>query len=93
MTEICTLGKGFHHIALVCKNMKDTIKFYEGATGMELRAIYPMHGIKGAKHCFLEATNEMRIKLSVASLRCVHTRVRAFCCGAAAPGRGELLTV
>lgn len=39
--------------------------------GMKLRAIYPMRGIKGAKHCFLEATNEMRIKLSVASLRCV----------------------
>ena len=25
--------------------------------GMKLRAIYPMHGIKGAKHCFLEAGN------------------------------------
>lgn len=48
---------GFHHIALVCKNMSETIKFYEGAMGMKLRAIYPMHGIRGAKHCFLEAGN------------------------------------
>jgi catechol 2,3-dioxygenase-like lactoylglutathione lyase family enzyme len=48
------VAAGFHHIALVCKNMKETIKFYEGAMGMKLRAIYPMHGIKGAKHCFLE---------------------------------------
>ena len=48
---------GFHHIALVCKDMKETIRFYEGALGMKLRAIYPMHGIKGAKHCFLEAGN------------------------------------
>jgi len=48
---------GFHHIALVCKNMRETIRFYEGAMGMKLRAIYPMHGIRGAKHCFLEAGN------------------------------------
>jgi catechol-2,3-dioxygenase len=33
---------GFHHIALVCKNMKEQIKFYECAMGMKLRAIYPM---------------------------------------------------
>ena len=48
------ISSGFHHIALVCKNMTETIKFYEGALGMKLRAVYPMHGIKGAKHCFLE---------------------------------------
>merc|ERR1712070_675576 len=48
---------GFHHIALVCKDMQETIKFYEGALGMKLRAVYPMHGIRGAKHCFLEAGN------------------------------------
>mmetsp|Transcript_15130 Transcript_15130/g.26605 ORF Transcript_15130/g.26605 Transcript_15130/m.26605 type:complete len:221 (+) Transcript_15130:2128-2790(+) len=48
---------GFHHIALVCKDMKQQIKFYEQAMGMKLRAIYPMHGIRGAKHCFLEAGN------------------------------------
>ena len=52
---------GYHHIALVCRDMKETIKFYEGAMGMKLRAIYPMHGIKGAKHCFLEAGNNNEI--------------------------------
>jgi glyoxylase I family protein len=51
------MTSGFHHIALVCKNMPETIKFYECAMGMKLRAIYPMHGIRGAKHCFLEAGN------------------------------------
>lgn len=51
------MTSGFHHIALVCKNMKETINFYEGALGMKLRAVYPMHGIRGAKHCFLEAGN------------------------------------
>eukprot|EP00932_Pfiesteria_piscicida_P003184 SRR837773.13096.p1 GENE.SRR837773.13096~~SRR837773.13096.p1 ORF type:complete len:162 (-),score=55.18 SRR837773.13096:150-635(-) len=37
--------------------MPEQIKFYEGAMGMKLRAIYPMHGIRGAKHCFLDAGN------------------------------------
>ena len=32
---------GFHHIALVCKDMKEQIRFYEQAMGMKLRAIYP----------------------------------------------------
>ena len=86
---------GFHHLALVCRNMDETIKFYEEALGMKLRvcycedtvlvagslqnsvfsvvqwnvryifqallfddyifitlqAIFPMHGLAGAKHC------------------------------------------
>ena len=41
------MPSGFHHIALVCRNMSETIRFYEGAMGMKLRAIYPMHGIRG----------------------------------------------
>ena len=28
---------GFHHIALVCKDMKETIRWYEGAMGFRLR--------------------------------------------------------
>ena len=51
------MTSGFHHIALVAKDMDQTIRFYEGALGMRLRAAYPMHGIRGAKHCFLEAGN------------------------------------
>jgi len=49
------MTSGFHHIALVCRDMKETIKFYEHALGMRLRAVYPMHNVKGAKHAFLEA--------------------------------------
>lgn len=56
-TRGARMTSGFHHLAMVCKDMTETIKFYEGALGMKLRAIYPMHGIKGAKHCFLEAGN------------------------------------
>jgi catechol 2,3-dioxygenase-like lactoylglutathione lyase family enzyme len=49
------MTSGFHHIALVCRDMNETIKFYELALGMKCRAVYPMHGVAGAKHCFLEA--------------------------------------
>jgi len=48
---------GLHHAAWVCKDMKATVDFYESALGMRLRGIFPMHGVNGAKHCFLEAGN------------------------------------
>jgi catechol 2,3-dioxygenase-like lactoylglutathione lyase family enzyme len=56
-TRGARMPSGYHHIAFVCKNMRETINFYEQAMGMKLRAIYPMHGIRGAKHCFLECGN------------------------------------
>merc|ERR1719453_2019810 len=48
---------GLHHAAWVCADMKATVDFYETALGMRLRGIFPMHGVNGAKHCFLEAGN------------------------------------
>ncbi|KAH9247041.1 hypothetical protein BASA81_015393 [Batrachochytrium salamandrivorans] len=48
---------GIHHVAMVCKNMRKTVDFYEKGLGMKLVAIFPMHGVKGAKHCFLDAGN------------------------------------
>jgi catechol 2,3-dioxygenase-like lactoylglutathione lyase family enzyme len=48
---------GFHHIALVVKDMTRTIHFYETCLGMRCRAVYPMHNVPGAKHCFLDAGN------------------------------------
>lgn len=56
-----TTTSGFHHVALVCRNMKETVKFYEEGLGMKLRAIFPMHGVPGAKHCFIEAGNGSEI--------------------------------
>ena len=52
---------GVHHIALVCRDMKQTIAFYEAVFGMRCRAVYPMHNIPGAKHCFLDAGNGTEI--------------------------------
>lgn len=55
------MPSGFHHVALVCKNMNETVKFYEEALGLKLRALFPMHGVPGAKHCFLEGGNGCEI--------------------------------
>lgn len=51
---------GAHHVAIVVRSLKRSIEFYEGALGMKLRAIYPMHGVD-AKHAFLDAGNGMEI--------------------------------
>ena len=48
---------GFHHLALVTADLKETVRFHEEALGMKLRAIFPLHGIPGGKHAFLEAGN------------------------------------
>jgi catechol 2,3-dioxygenase-like lactoylglutathione lyase family enzyme len=45
------MPSGLHHAAWVCRD------FYERALGMRLRSIFPMHGVSGAKHCFMEAGN------------------------------------
>eukprot|EP01062_Namystynia_karyoxenos_P024236 TRINITY_DN19426_c0_g1_i1.p2 TRINITY_DN19426_c0_g1~~TRINITY_DN19426_c0_g1_i1.p2 ORF type:complete len:234 (+),score=78.97 TRINITY_DN19426_c0_g1_i1:76-702(+) len=52
---------GVHHLALFTSDMKRTVEFYERVLGMRLRAIFPMHGVPGCKHCFLEGGNGFEI--------------------------------
>lgn len=47
--------RGVHHIALISNDMKAQIEFFTQVVGMKLTAIFPMHGVPGAAHCFLEA--------------------------------------
>ena len=56
-TRGAVMPSGYHHVAFVCKDLKETIRFYEGALGLKLRACYPMHGIRNAKHIFFELGN------------------------------------
>lgn len=51
------IPSGFHHVVFICKDIGETVRFYEETLGMKLRAIIPMHGVDGAKHCFIEAGN------------------------------------
>lgn len=45
---------GIHHLALSTGNMKAQIEFFTDVLGMELTALYWMHGVEGAWHGFLK---------------------------------------
>ena len=46
---------GVHHAAFITNDMKTQIEFYTQVLGMKLVGIFPMHGVPGASHCFIEA--------------------------------------
>jgi catechol 2,3-dioxygenase-like lactoylglutathione lyase family enzyme len=45
---------GVHHLAISTTNMKGQIEFFTEVMGMELVALYWMHGVKDAWHGFLK---------------------------------------
>ena len=49
-----TRPNGIHHLALSTGNMKEQIEFFTDVRGMELVALYWMHGAEGAWHGFLK---------------------------------------
>lgn len=49
-----TRPTGIHHLALSTGNMKEQIEFFTDVLGMELTALYWMHGVEGAWHGFLK---------------------------------------
>jgi catechol 2,3-dioxygenase-like lactoylglutathione lyase family enzyme len=48
------LPNGLHHIAICTKDIKGQIEFYTQVIGMELVALYWMHGVKNTYHGFLK---------------------------------------
>jgi catechol 2,3-dioxygenase-like lactoylglutathione lyase family enzyme len=46
--------EGIHHLALSTANMKEQLLFFTDVLGMELVALFWMHGVKGAWHSFLK---------------------------------------
>ncbi len=46
---------GVHHAAFIANDMKAQIEFFTQVVGMKLVGLFPMHGVEGASHCFLEA--------------------------------------
>ncbi len=44
---------GVHHLAICTKNMKEQIEFFTQVVGMELVALYWMHGVKNTYHGFV----------------------------------------
>ncbi len=46
--------RGVNHLALSTTDMKHQLEFWCGALGLPLKALYWMHGVKGAYHGFVE---------------------------------------
>jgi catechol 2,3-dioxygenase-like lactoylglutathione lyase family enzyme len=52
---------GLHHIAICTANMKRQIEFFTDVLGMELVALYWMHGVENTWHGFLRLNDESSI--------------------------------
>ncbi len=48
------LSNGIHHLAVGTADIKQQIEFFTDVLGMELVALYWMHGVEGAWHGFLK---------------------------------------
>jgi catechol 2,3-dioxygenase-like lactoylglutathione lyase family enzyme len=53
-----TRPQGIHHLALSTADMKTQLTFFTEVLGMELVALFWMHGVKGAWHSFLKLNDE-----------------------------------
>jgi catechol 2,3-dioxygenase-like lactoylglutathione lyase family enzyme len=53
--------EGLHHIAICTSNMKAQIEFFTDKLGMELMALYWMHGVPNTWHGFLRLNDESAI--------------------------------
>jgi catechol 2,3-dioxygenase-like lactoylglutathione lyase family enzyme len=49
---------GVHHLAISTGDIKAQIEFFTDVLGMELVALYDMHGVDGASHGFVKASEQ-----------------------------------
>jgi catechol 2,3-dioxygenase-like lactoylglutathione lyase family enzyme len=54
---------GLHHLAITTANMKEQIEFFTDKLGMELVALYWMHGVPNTWHGFLRLNDESSIAM------------------------------
>lgn len=57
------LPNGVHHLAICTKDIKQQIEFFTQVCGMELVALYWMHGVKNTFHGFLKLNDSSSIAL------------------------------
>ena len=55
------LSNGVHHLAIGTADIKKQIEFFTDVLGMELVALYWMHGVDGCYHGFVELSGESYI--------------------------------
>ncbi|MGB1069968.1 MAG: VOC family protein [Henriciella sp.] len=56
-----TRPNGIHHLAVSTANMKEQLGFFTQVLGMELVALYWMHGVDGAWHAFCKLNDHSSI--------------------------------
>ena len=56
-----TKPNGLHHLAIATADIKAQIEFFSDVLGMELVALYWMHGVKGAWHGFLKLNDHASV--------------------------------
>ena len=56
-----TKPNGIHHLAISTDNMKEQLTFFTQVLGMELVALYWMHGVEGAWHGFCRLNDQCSI--------------------------------
>ena len=52
---------GLHHLAICTGNMKSQIQFFTDVLGLELVALYWMHGVANTWHGFLRLNDESSV--------------------------------
>ena len=68
-----TRANGLHHLAISTGNMKAQIEFFSDVLGMELVALYWMHGVEGTWHGFLRLNDTASVAF-VQNDKIVHTK-------------------
>ncbi len=61
MIQTPTKPNGVHHLAISTADIKAQLAFFTDVLGMELVALYWMHGVKGAWHGFVKASDSCYI--------------------------------
>ncbi len=56
-----TRANGLHHLAISTGNMKAQIEFFSDVLGMELVALYWMHGVAGTWHGFMRLNDRASV--------------------------------
>ena len=51
-------ANSFHHLAISTADTKRQLEFFSDVLGLELVALFPMHNVKGAFHCFLKLNDK-----------------------------------
>ena len=54
--------EGLHHLAICTADMKAQIEYFTEKLGMELQALYWMHGVENTFHAFLRLPVLLKIK-------------------------------